>query len=431
MPRRNIAILLALAVVSLLCYQKVRTNRFGRILANAYDTIERRSLDPVSPHDLFEGGVEGMIDRLGDPYSAYESPKQVEELDETLRQEFGGLGIQVAVDPKTQLLTVVIPLFDTPAQRAGILAGDKILRIDGRSTQGLSLQDAVAYLRGRRGERVTLSVLHEDAREPVDITVVRDIIQVATVLGDTRKADGSWNFFLEGHDRIGYVRIESFGNKTADELRGVIADLLADGMKGLVLDLRDDPGGLLDAAVAVCNMFVDDGVIVSIRGRDGNVRETRRAVKAGTFPDFPMAVLVNRFSASASEIVAACLQDHGRAVVVGQRTWGKGTVQEIIQLEDDQGALRLTTSSYWRPSGKNIHRTKANEKDDDWGVTPDAGYEVVVEGSDRTRLHRWRQQRDAYRPLGDSSAHDAETAPTIDRQLQRAVEYVEKAIGRK
>ncbi len=429
MPRRNIVILLAFTVVSLLCCRKVQTNRYGRILANAYDTIERRYLTPVEPYDLFEGAMEGMVDRLPDRYSTFESPKKAEELDESLRQEFGGLGIQITIDPKTKFVTVVIPLFDTPAQKAGIRAGDKILRIDDHSTQGLSLDDVKELLRGKPGEPVTLSILHEGAEEPVDIGVVRDIIPVASVLGDTRNPDGSWNYFLEGRDRIAYVRIQSFGEKTLQELRDVLDELLKNDMQGLILDLRDNRGGLLTAATDICNMFVGDGVIVTIRGRDKRVRQTYKADPKDTYPDFPIAVIVNQHSASASEIVAACLQDLRRAAIVGQRTWGKGTVQDVIQLEENKGVLKLTTASYWRPSEKNIDK-ESSETDGDWGVVPDEDCEVVVKGDELVRFHQWRRQRDSHLPqAGDETSPNGEPEPFVDRPLQRALKYVEKKLG--
>ena len=172
--------------------------------------------------------------------------------------------------------------------------------------------------------RVTITIQHKGEEEPVELTIIRAIIQVDTVLGDTRNVDGSWNFFLEGNDKIGYLRINTFAENTAGELREALEWLVEHDMQALILDLRDDPGGLLNAAVDVCDMFIESGVIVSTRGRDGHIIRAEEATPGDTFTDFPMAVLVNHMSASASEIVAACLQDHKRAIIVGQRTWGKG-----------------------------------------------------------------------------------------------------------
>ncbi len=431
MPRRNLFVLITVSVVSLICYQQVATNRYGRIVADAINQVEHRYLEQIEPTDLFEGAMQGMIDRLDDPYSAFISPKDLQEFHEIIDQKFGGVGMEVALDPKTRQLTVLSPLVGTPAYKAGICAGDRILRIDDHSTQGMSLRDAVAHMRGKSGQPVTLSILHQGDSEPVDITIVRAVIQIDTVLGDTRNADGSWNFFLDGYGaeedseeslRIGYLRINVFSENTAKELREAIDGLLAHGMDGLILDMRNNPGGLLGAATDVCDMFIDSGVIVTTRGRDKQVKRTVRATAPGTHRDFPIAVLVNQYSASASEIVAACLQDHSRAVIIGQRTWGKGTVQEVINLEAAQGAVKLTTASYWRPNEKNIHRGKDVGEQADWGVTPDDGCEVIVEGDELTKLRLWRMHRD--RP-GVTPGDDADAEPYTDPQLEKAIEYIE------
>jgi carboxyl-terminal processing protease len=380
--------------------------------------------------------MEGMVDRL-DEYSAFIPPKELSEFQETVEQEFGGVGIEVLFDPQRRQLTVIRPLVGTPAHAAGIRAGDKILRIDDQSTQGLSIDDAVARMRGAPGDPVTLVVLHEGEEEPVEIKIVRAIIRVDTVLGDTRTADGSWNFFLEGDESIGYLRINAFAEKTGEELREALRQMRPD-MRGLILDLRDNPGGWLKAAVEVSDMFVDSGVIVTTRRRDRSIKKSFTTKAKGTFRDFPMAVLVNHYSASASEIVAACLQDYQRAVIVGQRTWGKGTVQEPIYLEGGQGVLKLTTASYWRPNGKNIHRGKDAEENDDWGVIPDEGYQVVVEGEDLARLRLWRYRRDGYKPPHEAEPPDDQPDRSLedDKQLLKAVEYIgqeirarQKAVG--
>jgi len=263
---------------------------------------------------------------------------------------------------------------------------------------------------------------------------VRRVIRVDTVLGDTRNADGSWNFFLEGHTGVAYVRINSFGEQTGNELRRVLDRLAQKGMKGLVLDLRNDPGGLLGAAIDVCDLFVDSGVIVTTRRRDGSIRQTFTASGgAKPYAKLPIAVLINHQSASASEIVAACLQDHGVAVVVGERSYGKGTVQELIDLEPGEGILKLTTASYWRPSGQNIHRTKDAKEEDPWGVSPNPGYEVKVEGKDLTNLMLWRLRRDSYRAPGQPTPPGAGELPDsyVDPQVAKAAQYVDGQIAKR
>ena len=427
MSRRNLYVLSVLLLVGLVCAAKV--SRYGRVMIYAMDQIERRSLQDIGDQKLFEGALDGMMSQL-DPYSAYIKPSQLEVFREQIDHEFGGVGIQIVLDPKTEQLLVASPLVDSPAYRAGIRAGDRILRIAGRSTQGLSLDDARARMRGKPKEPVVLTIVPHGEEKPRDIEVVREVIRVPSVIGDTRNDDGSWNYFLEGHDRIGYVEISSFSKDTFTELSKILADLSQRGMRGLILDLRNDPGGLLDVAIATCDLFLPSGVIVTTRGRDGEIRRTFSASGDAPYPDLPIAVLLNKATASASEIVAACLQDHQRAVVVGQRTYGKGTVQEIIRLQDDQGELKLTTASYWRPSGKNIHRDKKSSEAEAWGVSPDEGYDVPVQGEELPKLARWRYRRTLTKI---TSAELPDTDDSLkgytDPQLARAVQYLEQKLG--
>ncbi len=419
-------VLLAAALAAILCHHRIETNRYGRVLVDAMQQIERRYVEPVDTGDLFEGAMEGMVEKLKDPYSSFITARDLRQFNESLNQEFGGVGMEVSQDPKTRQLRVVAPLYGTPAYNAGIRAGDRILRIDGRGTHGLSLTDAVRLMRGRPGTTVTLEILHAGQKEPVELAIRRQRIPIDTVLGDTRNPDGTWNFTLEGHPEIGYVRVNAFSRETAADLRKVVEKLLEDGMEKLILDLRDDPGGMLDAAIDLSDMFLREGVIVSVRRRDHS--ESYFASARGTLPDVPLVVLVNQHSASASEIVAACLQDHDRAKIVGQRTYGKGTVQQVLDLEGGQGALKITTASYWRPSGRNINRRTDSTEADDWGVLPSPGLEVKLDSEEFTRLRAWRLRRDI--PRGDdASPVDEDDADFVDRQLQRAVEYLRNSLA--
>ncbi len=428
MPRRNLLVLLAMTLVALLCYQRVQKNIYGRVLANAMSKIENRYLEPIQASQLFEGAMEGMLGKLDD-YSAYISPADLQNFHETIDQEFGGVGVEVALDSETKQITVLCPLLGSPAYKAGIRAGDRILRIRETSTQGMSLSDAAALLRGKPGDTVTLTVLHEGEEKPAEVAIVREVIQANTVRGDTRNADGSWNFFLAGRNRIGYVRISSFTDNTTAELSRALDWLAEHDLRGLVLDLRDDPGGYLTAAVAVCKLLIPPGVIVTTRGRDGRVSRTFGTNRRGPFADFPLAVLVNQNSASAAEIVAACLQDHDRAVIVGQRTYGKGTIQEIIDLENGCGAMKVTSASYWRPSGKRIARPRNPSPNDTWGVMPDAGYEVTVKDEELNRWRQWRFHRDMYQSAANGGPSKDGAEPFTDRPLVRAVEYLEMQAG--
>ncbi len=275
----------------------------------------------------------------------------------------------------------------TPAYEAGVLAGDLIVKIDGKSTENLRMNEAVDLIQGDPGQKITLTVLHENAREPVDITITRAIIEVQSVLGDRRKSDNllAWDFMLDKENKIGYLRLTNFTKTASKELRDAIAELQRDGVRGLILDLRNNPGGLLKEAREVSDLFLTGGRIVSTRGRN-HKEEIYDAKSEGTLllpaEKYPLVVLVNKYSASASEIVAAALQDHQRAVIIGERTYGKGSVQNIIEMHEgrDPSALKLTTASYWRPSGKNIHRFPDSKDTDDWGVRPnDSGYKLTPE----------------------------------------------------
>ncbi|MBL9123962.1 MAG: S41 family peptidase [Planctomycetaceae bacterium] len=428
MSRRNLQLLIAFALVSLVCYQK--RDPFGATFVRAMHKIDQEYVEPVDRRELFEAAMTGMMGRL-DEYSGYIGPQDFNELQESLGQEFGGIGIEVFVDPQNKNLTVATPLVGTPAYEAGVRAGDQILKIDGAICTGLSVDEARSRLRGTPGETVAITVLHPGETLPTDLRMQRAIIEVETVLGDSRDADNRWNYFLTGSERIGYIRVTSFGGKTTEELRAAVDWLLKRQMRGLILDLRNDPGGLLETAVGVCDLFINEGPIVSTRGRNKVQIQTYEAHPLGTYPDFPMVVLVNRYSASASEIVAACLQDHGRASIVGERTWGKGSVQDVIPLEGGRSALKLTMATYWRPSNKNIHRTSEAADSDEWGVLPDPGGEVKLEQEQFERLVEDRRRRDIVRPMGRTTSE----APlprdlNVDPQLKRAVELLDDKISR-
>jgi carboxyl-terminal processing protease len=323
------------------------------------------------------------------------------------------------------------PVVGTPAYEAGIMAGDKIAQINSESTEGFTVQDAIARIRGKAGQEIELTIVREGEKEPRKFQLVRAEIRVDTVLGDKHERDGSWSYFLEGQPGIGYVRITAFSEQTGKELKRALAWLEERSLKGLILDLRNDPGGLLRQAVDVADLFVDEGPIVSTRGRDGEVLEKHEASRSGTFRGFPMVVLVNKYSASASEIVAACLQDHQRAIVVGERTWGKGSVQNIIPLEGGTSALKLTMATYWRPSGQNIHRHKDDKESDQWGVRPDPGYEVMLETEEFQKMVTNRRKRDIVRNGngGTPGAVEDPSPPEVDRQLLRAIECLKEQIA--
>ncbi len=423
MPRSNLHLLVAVGLLSLVCYGRARSvNRveYGRMQKTFGDVmyyIEHYYIRPVDRRQVFEAALEGMTRPL-DEYSNYIPPAKHSFFRETLNQQFGGVGIQVTRDEQTGHLEVVTPLVGTPAHEAGLMPGDIILRIDEHDAVGVSLEQAVLWMRGPPGQPVRLRLRRPAQQREFEVTIVRQIIHVPTVLGDRYNEDGSWNFTLEADPRIGYIRILSFSQHTVEELRRALDACIEAGVQGIVLDLRYNPGGLLQAAIEISDLFLSEGVIVSTRYRRQQEQVYRARPEA--YPSLPLAVLVNGYSASASEIVAACLQDHHRAIIVGQRTFGKGSVQELFELEDQRSALKLTVGTYHRPSGKNIHRFPDMGPEDTWGVLPDTGYEVPLEGEELDRALRWRRQRDVFPP------QKQDDPKYLDPQLRRAVEAVRR-----
>jgi carboxyl-terminal processing protease len=315
---------------------------------NIMSIIQKNYVDEVQTKRLIEGAINGMLAAL-DPHSAYLTPELYKELQVDTKGSFGGLGIEIT--NRNGVLTVVAPIEDTPAWRAGVKAGDQIIKIDGDFTKDMSLVEAVKKMRGPKETKVTLALKRESRPDLFEVTLTREVIKIQSVKSKSLE---------KGY---GYVRLTQFQERTDDDLERAVKtlDKEAGGIQGLVLDLRNNPGGLLTQAVRVSDLFLDSGLIVYTDGRLENQKQKYFAHKAGTWADFPMVVLVNGGSASASEIVAGALQDHKRALVLGTQTFGKGSVQTILPL-DDSSALRLTTARYFTPSGRSIQAT---------GIVPD------------------------------------------------------------
>ena len=319
------------------------------IFTNILAIVQKNYVDAVTPKQLVEGAVNGMLHAL-DPHSAYLTPDLYKELQVDTRGSFGGLGIEITL--KDGILTVVSPIEDTPAFRAGVQAGDQILKIEGEFTKDMSLIEAVKRMRGPKGTAITLTLRRESLPDLFDVTLVREVIQIQSVKSKSLE---------KGY---GYVRIAQFQERTDDDLENALEKIAGKNggrIEGLVLDLRNNPGGLLTQAVRVSDTFLDSGMIVYTDGRLESQRQRYFAHKRKSQTDFPIVVLVNGGSASAAEIVAGALQDHSRALVLGTQTFGKGSVQTILPLGDNS-ALRLTTARYYTPRGRSIQAT---------GITPD------------------------------------------------------------
>jgi carboxyl-terminal processing protease len=360
-----------------------------RLFTEVLSIVQNQYVDEVPPKELIYSAIKGTLRGL-DPHSSFLDPDSYKEMQVETSGSFGGLGIEITL--KDDILTVVSPIEGTPAYRAGLSTGDRIVKIDGLVTKDMQLPDAVKRMRGKPGSKVTISVVREGWAEPKDFDIVREQIRVQSV---------------RSHDLgngVAYIRLRQFQEQSPHDIEAALEKFDKNGMKALVLDLRNDPGGLLTAAVEVSEKFIDDGRLVVYtegRVRNQNMRFSAHAKKGYT--KMPMVVLVNQGSASASEIVAGALQDWGRAIVVGTQTFGKGSVQTIIPLSDGSG-LRLTTAKYFTPKGRSIHGK---------GITPDIIVEVPKEPAGKER------------PL--PSADPLEELKK-DVQLQRALDVVKAMI---
>ncbi len=341
-----------------------RLKIFARVMA----IVENGYVDNVSSTELIDDAIKGMVSSL-DPHSSYLTKDDVKELNVETTGKFGGLGIEVTL--KDGVLTVVAPIEDTPAYKAGIKAQDVILKVDGKSTLGMTLQDAVKIMRGKPGTKIHLTIVREGAKKPIEIDITRAIIHVKSVK-------------FKKYGDVGYIKILKFQDKTAKEVKKALSKLK--NIKGLVIDLRNDPGGLLKAAIGVSDLFIKDGVIVSIRGRNKKDAQYFYAHNDKNEPTYPIVVLINSGTASASEIVAGCLKDNKRAIIMGIKSFGKGSVQSVISLPDGS-ALRLTTAKYYTPSGKSIQAI---------GIEPD----IVVK---QAKLEE--EDNDKYRVREKDLAH--------------------------
>lgn len=436
MPQRNLLAVAAVGLAMALCWQGGSTRGDAKdskdemmelygVFVDAVEQVESNYVREVSRRELLEAALQGMLQSL-DPHSTYYSEAEWHQFQRTFEGSFSGIGIQIEVDPSSKRLKVLAPLIGTPAYNAGILAGDTILEVDGESTEKITHDKAVELLQGRPGTAVKLTVLHQGSDQAESIEVTRQIIESESVLGVRRNDDDSWDFMIDDDSKIGYIRVSSFYQTTAQDIREALDQLESEGVRGLILDLRTNPGGLLSAAVEVSDLFVSDGTIVSTRGR--NTRERRFLANGpGTFGDVPMVVMVNQHSASAAEIVSACLQDHDRAVVVGERSFGKGSVQNIIPLEGGASFLKLTVETYLRPSGKNIHKFPDMTDEDEWGVSPNEAMTVPLSPEAYADWELARHRRDVTSRIARRDGE--EDVMPEDRQLDRALEVLRDRIG--
>lgn len=382
------------------------------IMTHVIDRIKTSYVDEISDTTLIDDAIEGMLTSL-DPHSSYLPEDAMASMTEQTKGEFGGLGIEVTMD--RGVVKVVSPIEGTPAYKAGVKAGDLIIKIDDQDVQGLTLSDAVEMMRGKVGSDIKIKVFREDERKTMDITITRDIIKIIPVKSRLER------------DGIGYLRITTFNEHVGREIRSHLKDLVKENegnkLSGLVLDLRNNPGGLLSQAVAASDAFLDQGEIVSTRGRIENQNQRYNARAGDEINGAPIVVLINGGSASASEIVAGALQDHKRGLVLGTKSFGKGSVQTIMQLPGNSG-MRLTTALYYTPSGRSIQAK---------GIEPDIEVKPLkveeVEQGDRPSEASLKGHIELEKMLEEAGEkrsdkdEDQDERP-YDYQLERAIDMV-------
>jgi len=374
-----------------------------KILVDIIGIIKAHYVKEKETKDLVYGAASGMVRTL-DPFSQFMEPRIHKEMQIETEGKFGGLGIRIAL--RDGWLTIITPLPGTPAYRLGLMPDDKIVEIEGETTQDITLEDAVKKLRGKPGTKVKITVARKDAKEPLEFEVTREWINIESVVSKMI------------NDDIGYVHIIEFSKKTSDDVDKQLAALKEKGMKSLILDLRNNPGGLLISAVDVSKTFLGSKkLIVYTQGRNPKDRKDYSAGNGSPYSEMPLAILVNRGSASGSEIVAGALQDHKRAIIMGSETFGKGSVQSVIPLSDGSG-LRLTTALYYTPAGRSIHRDKETKKG---GITPD----VVIEVDHKTEIKLRTQNELVYMKDKKPSSKINKDEMVEDVVLNRATEMLQ------
>ena len=385
-----------LSLGALLAGAVAKTDRYGelQIFAKVLNIVEKYYVDPVDTKKLLQGAIQGMLQKL-DPHTNYLSPKLYREFESETAGEFGGLGIEITM--QGGILTVISPIEDAPAWKAGLKAGDKIVGINGESTKGLSLAEAAQKLRGKRGDKVKLSILREGFDEPKIFVIQRGRVKIQSVK------------YTDLDSGYAYIRLTSFIENSARDLKKVLETHRKKNKKirGLILDLRRNPGGLLDQAIQISDMFLDQGAIVSTIGRNKKEKEVIFSKKAGAQIHFPLIVLINEYSASASEILAGALRDNQRALIMGRRSFGKGSVQSVVKLGDGSG-LKMTVARYYTPSGTSIQAQ---------GIQPDIVLEDVdLENFEKAVIKKpTRRERDIKGHLeaqGNSKAGESQPAAT-------------------
>ena len=435
MHRRNLLIVAIVVPGCLLaCAAQDRTGQ-GKRFAEVIQRIDKAYFRTVDSEQLFQAAMEGVFRKLDDR-SEFIEPSKFKNYERDFKKEFAGIGVELDTEPSSGDIIVVAPVYGGPAWRAGIRSGDRIISVENIKTSGRTLSEVVSQFRGVVGSKVDLCIKKQGVSQNglsavQDVTISRQNITIESVRGDRRLPGGKWNWWLEGEPNIVYLRISHFGNRTGLEIAQLIEKLVFNQVpKGLVIDLRGNSGGMLQAGIAVCDLFLEDGLIAAVandRLKDRSNRKQLQQEWAATpgqvLEGTPIAILVDEFTASVAEIVAACLQDHKRATIVGSRSFGNASVQTITTLSSGPGAIRLTTNEYQRPSGTSLNRLSTSRDSDAWGVRPDSNFAFSPTRKQLEDWITWRQDRDRVRSTqADVALDPGELLPrNADPVLGRAL----------
>ena len=446
MSQRNLAWMLVVpalvllgAVLSATAPPPEKDYKLVRTVVDVLAEVDKNYVRELSDDEkkrLVEDMIHGGLSRL-DPHSTYFNEEELKQFTTDTEGKFGGIGAYLTLHPQLQILMIESPMVGTPAFDAGLQSGDLIYKIDGETTENLRVDDARGKIKGAAGTQVILTVLRLGASKLEEIPLTRAEIKIHAVRGFARDPNDltKWDYLADKENKIALIRLSAFNDNTGAEVKAAVLEAEKAGAKALVLDMRSNPGGLLSQAIVVSDLFLNSGMIVSTKDRTGTGRKWEAKKSDTVFEpagERPMAVLINSDSASASEIVAAALQDNGRAAIVGERSYGKGSVQKIFELSDHKSAVKLTAEVWLTPNGKNIHRWPTSKEADEWGVRPDTGLDVKLTLDDRRQYILHVNQLDKIKPKGDapkSGPDEFKLDPNYkDKTLEKALEHLRKKL---
>jgi carboxyl-terminal processing protease len=391
----------------------------GRVLSDVFDLLDKKYIRELGSEKLFDSGLKALLKDL-DPHSHYYNPQEAKEFRLGLKDKFGGIGVMLKTDTTSEHPEVMARFLNAPAARAGIQKGDVIVEVDGQSTRKWVREQVTSRLMGPVGTTINVSVRRPGQEKVKTFSIRRNTILLSSIRGLDRSDSAFW---LDETSGIGYIRISRFAEDTVPGFRSAFSQLKKRGMRALAIDLRGNFGGLLSAAVKTADIFVDSGLIVRSVGRGG--KEEKWTARKGEEVAMPIAVLINEDTASASEVLAACLQDHHRALIVGVRSFGKGSIQRLFSVGKDGAMVKLTTALYYPPSGRNIDKLSKPDGSDEWGISPDPGLEVKL---DQAENEAWRE---SFFAMDDSVGTDMEMPPYVsssDKALLVARDALRKAL---